>query len=125
MKVKKFAAAVAVAAPVAATLGGGAAGIRRLPQGCGGDLCMQVVAESGNVATIKMWAYSYRFYGHFQLQMPNHRSTNGPNNQWWYAGGAGYTFASWNGGVGQWCGTAYSYNKLFGYSRAGYLCLHA
>jgi hypothetical protein len=138
MKVKKLAAAVAIAVPVGAALLGTAqpasanaalpmhvnANAAPLPFVCSLDLCMQVEGVKGNVATIVMWAYSYDFHGHFELQMPNHRVANSPTNRWWYTGQSAYTFANWNGGVGQWCGTEWA-TSVGGYYKIGGICLHA
>jgi hypothetical protein len=128
MKVKKLAAAVAIAVPVAAALVGTAqpaSAMPALPMRCSADLCMDVLGVNGNVATILMWAYSYDFHGHFELQMPNHRVANSPTNRWWNAGQSGYTFANWNGGVGQWCGTEWAQVIPGVYSKIGAICLHA
>ena len=122
MKVKKLAAAVAVAVPLGTALTVGAGPAYAAGQ-CSGDLCMSVVYESGNVASIHMWARSYDTPGHFQLQMPNHRSANSPSG-YWYAGGRGYTFADWNGGYGRWCGNLWV-SSWSGWNDIGYLCIVA
>jgi hypothetical protein len=130
MKVKKLVTAVAMAVPVGASLAGGAQtanAAEALPVHCSGDLCMRITYQKGTVATVYMWADSDTFFGHFELRMPNGRIANSPNNNQWYAGGAGYTFADWNGGVGLWCGTAWSLSSYFdvAYFSIGHVCLSA
>jgi hypothetical protein len=125
VKIKKLAAAVAVTVPVSAAIVGTAQpAYAAYPIHCyGAFLCMQVQNINGNVATIKMWPNSISFYGHFELQMPNHRVGNSPQKEY-YAGRTGYTFANWNGGTGKWCGTAWSYYGT-GYRKLNYGCVSA
>jgi hypothetical protein len=125
MKVKKLATAVAIATPISASLIAGAHPANAaLPERCSSDLCMKVTYESGNVATIYMWARSITIHsGHFELSMPNGRVANS-NQKTWTAGGAGYTFADWNGGIGLYCGTLWSFN-LDIWENQGNLCLEA
>jgi hypothetical protein len=130
MKFKRLAAAVTLAVPVGAGLVGAAQPANAaLPVSCSADLCMKVTYESGNVATVYMWADNAQFAGHFELQMPNHRTANSPNAVW-DAGGTGYEFADWNGGVGQWCGTAWDIyivpiTGTVDYLNVGYTCVTA
>ena len=130
MKVKKLAAAVAIAMPVGASLAGVAqpanAAEAALPSRCSGDLCMKITYISGNVATAYMWVYDDTLGStHFELSMPNGRIANSPTGPW-QAGGKGYTFADWNGGVGLWCGTLWSASYQFGvFTSVGHVCLEA
>ena len=123
MKVKKLAAAVAVTVPLSAALATVAEPAYAVGH-CYDDLCMTVTYESGNVASIYMWANNRDLTGHFQLQMPNHTSVSSPTGKW-YAGGRGYTFAKYNGGYGYWCGTLWSHNWLSGWAKNGYVCVVA
>ena len=122
MKVKKLAAAVAVAAPVGAALTAGAQSANALSGWCNDDVCVAVTYESGNVASIYMWAPRDE-KGHFELTMPNGRTANSPSEQW-YAGGRGYTFADWNGGYGRWCGQEWEHS-LIGWTSEGKVCIVA
>lgn len=122
MKVKKLAAAVAVAVPLGAALVTGTQPAYAAGE-CNWDLCMTVTYESGNVASIYMWADTSDITGHFELQMPNHRTANSPTETW-YAGGRGYTFADWNGGYGRWCGTLW-WHDFLGWHTKGNNCIVA
>jgi len=122
VKVKKLAAAVAIAVPLGAALTAGAEPANALTGECNDYVCVSVTYESGNVASIYMWpAWSHK--GHFELIMPNGRTANSPSEQW-YAGGRGYTFADWNGGYGKWCGRFW-YNTIFGWTGSSTVCVVA
>ena len=124
MKVKKLAAAAAIAVPLgAATLTAGAQPANALSGKCNDYVCVSVTYESGNVASIYMWA-SWSQKGHFELAMPNGRTANSPSEQW-YAGGRGYTFADWNGGYGKWCGTIWGHSLFGGWTNGGWVCVVA
>jgi hypothetical protein len=78
---------------------------------CSGDLCIQRTTSIINhKATIKAWADTYDFYGHFELLGPDGHIANCPegHNELWHAGGAGcnflnvaqgggYTIIAWDG----------------------------
>lgn len=93
------------------------------PVSCSYDLCITATSINGNVASIEAWSRA-NLTGHFELQMPNHRVANSPN-QPWYAGGYGYEFANWNGGYGEWCVTLWDHRSVGGWFTDGYTCVLA
>jgi hypothetical protein len=78
---------------------------------CSGDLCIQRTTSIINhKATVKAWADTYDFYGHFELIGPDSHIANCPAgyNEEWRAGGtgcnftnvaqgSGYTIIAWKG----------------------------
>jgi hypothetical protein len=59
---------------------------------CGGDLCIQrTTSIVNNKATVKAWARTFTFVGHFELRGPDGHIANSPTTSW-AAGGAGYNF---------------------------------
>jgi hypothetical protein len=78
----------AVVLPVACLASGAAsliaptAAFANLPTACGGDACFSQAAI--HRATFWVWAQSLSFYGHFELQTPEHPSlTPKTNNGTW------------------------------------------
>jgi hypothetical protein len=108
----------------AALFGVGATPALATPNFCTGDLCMNVAGQSLSTLYIHMWAFNAKFYGHFQLQTPEHTSLNSTPNKWYYAGGSGPTFAV-PIVYGWYCGTAWRYNGGGSYTKLGYGCFIA
>jgi hypothetical protein len=100
---------------------GGSASATSYPTYCNGSLCATVVAISGNEATIRETT-SVDFYGHFDLQTPNHQLLHSGKDIA-YNPGQFHTFYSVNGGVGTWCATQYGWNGQ--YYKMGYVCFPA
>lgn len=61
------------------------------PISCSGDLCIQNISQNGSSSTIKAWAKTTTFTGHFEPQFPDGVVKNRPNEKW-TAGGTGYDF---------------------------------
>lgn len=67
---------------------------------CDANLCIQRTSENGVLpATVKAWANSKSFTGHFELIFPSDAVHNSPTESW-KAGGAGYSFTGLGGGPG-------------------------
>ena len=79
----------AVILPVAAVALGAASLITpavtsaSLPAACGGDVCFSLASIYG---TFFAWAPNYAFFGHFELQTPEHTVLNSTHNKQWAAG---------------------------------------
>lgn len=59
---------------------------------CSGDLCIQrTTSIINNKATVKAWANTFTFVGHFELLGPDGHIANSTTAAW-VAGGAGYNF---------------------------------
>jgi hypothetical protein len=59
---------------------------------CNGDLCIQrTTSIINNKATVKAWADTFTFVGHFELLGPDGHIANS-TTQAWVAGGAGWNF---------------------------------
>jgi hypothetical protein len=123
MKVKRLAAAVALLPVSAALTLVSEKPASAVAGGCGGDVCAEATHVSGNVVTIRAWARNSSFYGHFELQTPNHRTLNSIQSIW-HAGGTGNYFNNINGGVGRYCVTAWEYFSGQ-YGEMGYTCFNA
>jgi hypothetical protein len=75
---------------------------------CGGDVCLQTLSCS-TYCTIHVWANTYGFTGHFELQYGCSASgctTQNSINTYWHAGGSGVDFGSVFDGV---AGNAYAW----------------
>jgi hypothetical protein len=91
-----------------------------LPTSCGGDVCFSQAAI--HQATFFAWAQSYAFFGHFQLQTPEHTTINStPNKQWDV--GVKYQFLKLPDDSGYYCITAWQLVGTSGYNKIGYACL--
>jgi hypothetical protein len=89
---------------------------------CNGWLCAQVVAVSGNYVTIRETT-SNPFYGHMELQTPNHQDLNSTPDLH-YAAGNFHTFYSVDGGTGTYCATEWAWTN-YKYVKDGYVCFSA
>ena len=59
---------------------------------CDGNLCIQRTSASGaNPATVRAWARTTTFTGHFELLFPDGVQKNSPNRSW-TGGGSGFSF---------------------------------
>jgi hypothetical protein len=77
---------------------------------CQGDVCIQSQNAGALQENIRAWANTYGFKGHFEMQFgcsPGICNTINSNNQYWRAGGTGYTFDGIPSGVGA-CVTAWN-----------------
>jgi hypothetical protein len=74
-----------------------------------------------------MHADEWQFFGHFELQTPNHKTLNSPKDSLHRTGtNNNYSFENVDGGSGQYCGTAWEYLGSPGsYSQIGYVCFDA
>jgi hypothetical protein len=87
---------------------------------CGGDVCEQIysVNNSNGTYTIEVWAPTQTFYGHFELQTPEHKTYNSPDNTN-HAGGLGHFFVvPQQSGV--FAATAWETSGNGGYNKIGY-----
>jgi hypothetical protein len=73
---------------------------------CGGDVCAGWVGGPPSTPTIRVYPDSYTFYGHFELQTPNHKVFNSITSTW-HAGGTGNYFNKIPGGAGTYCITGW------------------
>jgi hypothetical protein len=73
--------------------------------------------------TIRTYAKSWTFYGHFELQTPNHQTLNSADSTW-HPGTTGHIFSNVNGGIGTYCVTAWELQDA-GWSNIGYVCFGA
>jgi hypothetical protein len=65
------------------------------PVVCNGNTCVQSQCAHCDVQSIRAWANSYGFTGHFEIVYGCSVAgctTQNSNNQYWRAGGTGYTF---------------------------------
>src|SRR5438477_3934901 len=89
---------------------------------CNGDLCADpYFLPASNVVDIEAWAWRSTFYGHFELQTPNHKVLNSDNETWIGGGANGWSFSNVVGGYGYYCVTAWKYSNR-AYSKIGYTC---
>jgi hypothetical protein len=97
-----------------------AASAASLPTSCGGDVCFSQAAI--HKANFVAWAQSYSFFGHFQLQTPEHTTINStPNNQWNV--GVKHQFFPLPQVSGYYCITAWQLVGTSGYNKIGYACV--
>ncbi len=114
----------AVILPVAAVALGAASLITpavasaSLPAACGGDVCFSLASIYG---TFFAWAPNYAFFGHFELQTPEHTVLNSTPNQQW-AAGQEYQFHAGDHN-GYYCVTAWQLKGTNGYDKIGYTCM--
>jgi hypothetical protein len=62
---------------------------------CNGDVCIQSQCAHCTVQSIRAWANTYGFRGHFEIIYGCSIAgctTQNSNNGYWHAGGTGYTF---------------------------------
>ena len=90
-----------------------------LPTSCGGDACFS--QASINRATFWAWAQSLSFYGHFELQTPEHTVKNTKNEQWNV--GVQRQFLDLPQDSGKYCITAWQLVGTNGYNKIGYACM--
>jgi hypothetical protein len=62
---------------------------------CSGDVCAQVTSLSGNSMSVRTWAPTREFIGHFELITPHGVHRNSPGGAW-HVGGRGWTFRNVN-----------------------------
>ena len=96
-----------------------AASASSLPTSCGGDACFSQAAI--NQATFWAWAQSLSFYGHFELQTPEHTVKNTADEQWTV--GAKRQFTGLPQDSGYYCITAWQLVGTNGYNKIGYACM--
>lgn len=91
---------------------------------CSGDLCAQIysISPNGSDIQIEAWAELQTFYGHFELQTPNHKTYNSKNNTN-KAGGIGHIFTVPYGG-GLYAITAWATSGSGGYNKIGYVTIN-
>jgi hypothetical protein len=88
---------------------------------CEGNLCMGNINGNANNPDVAMHADEYQFYGHYELQTPDHRTFNSADHLWGTGTGSNHAFGSDKGGNGKYCGTAWE-NNGNGYDKIGYIC---
>jgi hypothetical protein len=82
---------------------------------CGGDVCAQGFDQVNNEGSIKAWANTTTFTGHFEIVNVVGNYANSPTKKW-IAGGAGFVFTyeplatSYN--IDAWKGTKAPYTKI-------------
>jgi hypothetical protein len=89
-----------------------------LPTSCGGDGCFSQAAI--HQATFWVWAQSYAFYGHFEIQTPEHTVKNTSNEQWNVGVKRQVTVSNVSG---YYCMTAWQLVGTNGYNKIGYACM--
>jgi hypothetical protein len=89
-----------------------------LPTSCGGDACFSQAAI--HQATFWAWAQSLGFYGHFELQTPEHTVKNTDNEQWNVGVKRQITVPD---DSGYYCITAWQLVGTNGYNKIGYACM--
>ena len=92
--------AAVIAVPSSASASGLGTYCATLPEPA--NLCAEIISISTNVVTIRAYPPNYTFYGHFELQTPNHRTLNSITSTW-NKGGVGNYFNNINGGIGTYC----------------------
>lgn len=107
--------AASLIAPTAAS----ASILPNLTTSCGGDACFSQAAI--NRATFWVWAQSVSFYGHFELQTPEHTVKNTDNEQWNV--GVQRQFTGLPQDSGYYCATAWQLVGTNGYNKVGYACM--
>jgi hypothetical protein len=90
-----------------------------LTTSCGGDACFS--QASYHQATFWAWAQTYAFYGHFELQTPEHTVKNTSNEQWNV--GEKRQFLNLPQDSGYYCITAWQLVGTNGYNKIGYACM--
>jgi hypothetical protein len=90
------------------------------PTACGGDVCF--LQTSSHHAGFLAWADNYPFFGHFELQTPEHTVRNStPNKQW--SVGTQYTFGSLPQDSGKYCMVEWQLVGTNSYDEIGYACM--
>lgn len=97
-----------------------AASAASLPTACGGDVCFS--QASLRQANFVAWAQSYAFFGHFELQTPQHTVYNSTPNKQWNVG-VEHQFFPLPEVSGYYCITAWQLVGTNGYNRIGYTCM--
>jgi hypothetical protein len=76
---------------------------------CSGDVCARWFDKTSTSVMVSEWAFRTKFFGHFEILVPNGAHYNSAPNKWWYGGGKSYNFK-----VGVYSGAyeaiAWSYN---------------
>jgi hypothetical protein len=88
-----------------------------LATACGGDVCFSLNSIYGGFVA---WAPNYAFYGHFELQTPQHTVANTSNKQWYV--GVKTLFGN-QSHSGYYCITAWQLVGTNGYDKIGYTCM--
>jgi hypothetical protein len=82
---------------------------------CGGDVCAQGFDQVNHEGSIKAWAKTTSFTGHFELVNDVGNYANSPTEDW-KAGGAGFSFTyqplSEGYNINAWKGTKAPYTKI-------------
>jgi hypothetical protein len=85
---------------------------------CRGDLCIQrTTSIINNRATVRAWANSFTFFGHFELSGPDGLIANSADKTW-VSGGPGQNFTNVARGGG-YTMTAWEGSRQFGYRNIG------
>jgi hypothetical protein len=96
------------------------------PVFCNGNyLCLQEVGQSINTMYMDMWAHTYSFKGHFELQTPNTAPMSSSNTTNYPGSGNAVTFTVNNFVYGNYCATAWKWNGGSSYTKLGYGCIVA
>lgn len=94
------------------------------PVFCNGNyLCVEEVGQSISTMYVDMWASTYSFEGHFQLQTPTGASLNSRQQRNYPGSGNAVTFTVNNFVYGTYCATAWKWNGGSSYTKLGYGCL--
>jgi hypothetical protein len=59
---------------------------------CNGDLCIRLFDKTSSTVMVECWAFKQKFFGHFEIFVPNGAHYNSAPNKEWYGGGKGYDF---------------------------------
>ena len=106
---------VGAAPAFAATTAAPAAAPAADPIQCDGDLCIQNISQGVFTSTIKAWAKTTTFTGHFELKYSDGAVRNSPTRSW-RAGGTGYDFTDVPVGDGYtmiaWKGTSNPFTNI-------------
>ena len=94
-----------------------AASAASLPVACNGDTCFSLASING---TFDVWAQSLAFYGHFELQTPEHTTSNSPNKQ----NDVGEKYQIQEGKHnGKYCVTGWQLEGSSSYRKVGNVCM--
>jgi hypothetical protein len=97
-----------------------AASASSLPTACGGDVCFSLASIYG---TFVAWASNHGFFGHFELQTPEHTVINSTPNEQWNVGVKHQFLQSGQKTSGYYCITAWQLVGTSGYRKIGDTCM--
>jgi hypothetical protein len=89
---------------------------------CSGDVCGELTSSNSTTFDIRTWvpASGFSFFGHFELQTPEHTTFN-TGQATWNPGGGGHTFQVPNRN-GQYCATAWERVSSTSWENIGEVC---